>query len=368
MKTNRLVVFFNSYTQGISGGDVCLLELIKRMNDYRLMIVTSKLGRDICQQSGLEADYLLTTKENVFTGVVRTYFKRIIKSVFLPLKIHRSDILYSSSDFLPDVIPAFIRRLANKDAKWVQKIFHIIPKDRPITYYAQRLSFFLIRRRADVVIVDNSLLKKQLIQRDFKTEKIKVNYPGIDLQRYQNYRSFANVSEAVFLGRFHYSKGLFDLVEIWRCVCERIPQARLSIIGNGNARIKDELKRKISEAGLENNVLLTGYLENEKMIETMKGSKVFVFPSHEEGFGIAILEALGCGLPVVAWDLPVYKEVFQHYIIQVRENDYRAFSESVIRLLEDGSMCSKISQAGSEYIKRYSWNSTLKRELELLEN
>jgi glycosyltransferase involved in cell wall biosynthesis len=364
----RLVVFFNSYTWGISGGDVCLLELTKRMHDLNLLIVTSKLGKALSQAHGLNADYLLTTKEAKFKGVIRIYIMRIIKSLFLPLKVGKSDILYASSDFLPDVIPAFVRKFRNRKVKWVQKIFHIIPADRPVTHYAQRFSFFLIRRLADTVIVDNSLLRDELAYRKFDPNKIQINYPGINLADYQGNSIPANESEAVFLGRFHQSKGIFDLVDIWRRVSAVMPQAKLCIIGGGNIQIREELKKKISQARLENNITLAGYLEKQEMIGTMKKSKVFIFPSHEEGFGIAIAEAMGCGLPVVAWDLPVYRDVFQENIIQVKENDAHSFAGEIIKLLEDSVSRRKVSEAGYEYIKRYSLDNAVNRELQILGN
>lgn len=366
MGKKRLIIFFNSYTHGISGGDVCLLELAKRMHDFDLLIVTSQLGKNLCQANGLKAGYLLTTKETAFSGVIRIYIKRILKSLFLPLKISASDILYASSDFLPDVIPAFVRKLKNKNVKWVQKIFHIIPANRPITHYAQKLSFFLIKGLADTVIVDNSLLREELIRLKFAANKVQINYPGINLEDYQDNSDIRSDSEAVFLGRFHHSKGIFDLTDIWLKVTKVLPQAKLYVIGGGNNELSDELKKKIVQLGLENNITLTGYLDKQKMIQTMKKSKVFVFPSHEEGFGIAILEAMSCGLPVVAWDLPVYKDIFKENIIQVKENDIQSFADEIIKLIENNSSRRKIIETGYEYIKRYSLDNTVNKELQII--
>jgi len=368
MQHKRLIAFINSYTQGISGGDVYFFELAKRMDKYHKIVITSQLGKNLCEANGLKADYLLTTREGRFRNVIFTYITRIVNSVFLKLEINEMDILYSSSDFLPDVIPAFFRKLRKKKVKWVQKIFHLIPANRIISNNAQKLSFFLIKQLADLVIADNLSLKVELIQRGFKADKIKVNYPGIDMIYYKNIKITEKKYEAIFLGRFHYSKGIFDLVEIWRLVCKNIPTAKLAIIGGGNRQLKDKLINEIRKAKLENNIILMGYMEKKESIETMKSGKIFVFPSHEEGFGIAILEAMCCGLPVIAWDLPIYREVFQDAIIQIKENNIDLFSKEIVELIKDSDKQTKMSNIGYEYIKKYSWDNAVNRELEIIES
>lgn len=64
-------------------------------------------------------------------------------------------------------------------------------------------------------------------------------------------------------------------------------------------------------------------------------SKVFIHPSHEEGFGVAPLEAQACGLPVVAWNLPVYQEVFPKGMIKVEMGDIKRFADKVLDLLNN---------------------------------
>ncbi|MBN1913376.1 MAG: glycosyltransferase family 4 protein [Candidatus Omnitrophica bacterium] len=356
----------NSYTKGYSGGDICLIELLKRMVTLRRVVITSGLGKKLCLDNGLEAEYLLTTVERRFINLIGTYMLRIIRSFFLKLKITGEDILYASSDFLTDVIPVFFRKKRRPEAKWAQKVFHIIPASRPIPHYAQKISFFLIRRMADIIIVDNSILKEELIRRNFPADKIRLNYPGIDLDKYPVPSDKRRDMRAVFLGRFHYSKGLFELVEIWQIVCRKIPQAKLTIIGGGNEPLRSKLTKKINRSGMNDNIILTGRIDKEKIIEAMSFNRVFVFPSHEEGFGIAIAEAMACGLAVVAWDLAVYKEIFGDFIIRVKENDISSFAAKVIGLLEDENSRFQLSQQSREYVKRYSWDNAAKKELEFL--
>jgi glycosyltransferase involved in cell wall biosynthesis len=368
-KGRKLIAFMNSYSQGKSGGDVCFIEVAKRINKFDRIVITSLLGKKLCEIKGLKANYLITTKEQNFKKVISTYFKRIIKAFFLRMKIDSKDILYSTSDFLPDVLPAFYQKIKNKNVFWIQKIFHLIPSGRLIPHYAQKASFLFIKHFADLVIVDNRLLKEGLIHQRFNVNKIEENSVGIDTKYFKDIKAIEGKEyDATFLGRLHPSKGIFALIEIWKFVCKNIPDARLAIIGEGNERIEKELTKKILNVNLENNIFVLGYLDDDKTFKLMKSSKVFVFPSFEEGFGIAILEAMACGLPVIAWDLPFYKEIFPKGMIRVSIGKTKEFGDAVLKLLEDEQFREEISRETKEISQRFDWNEVAERELKLIEN
>ena len=160
--------------------------------------------------------------------------------------------------------------------------------------------------------------------------------------------------DGIFLGRLSPSKGIFELIDIWKKVTNVIPQAKLAIIGGGNKNTRDALLKKIRDANLEKNIDLLGFFEDEKAHSILKSGKVFLFPSHEEGWGIAIAEAMACGLPVVSWNLPSYGETFENHILQVKENDAGLFSKYVLDLLRDGSKRKEIGIQGKEFVKKYS--------------
>ncbi len=365
----KLIGFINAYTEGMSGGDLRFIEVTKRINDFEKIVITSSSGRKTCEARGLSAGYLITTKEERFRNVFFTYILRMIKAVFLKSAIQNKDILYSSSDFFPDVFPALIWKLKNRKVIWIQLIFHLIPSDRLISHYAQKFSFFFIKRFADLVIVDNCLLKEELVTQGFDAKDIEVNPPGINTGYFKDIKSVKEKSyDACFLGRLHPSKGIFDLIDIWKLVLKKNQNAKLAIIGGGNERLEDELKKKIMDANLEHHIAIMGHLEDDKAFGIVKSSKVFISPSHEEGFGIAILEGMACGLPVVAWDLPVYREVFPKGIIRVPTGNIEEFAGSILNLLEDSEFYLKISKEARATSLRYDWNKIVKRELELIDN
>lgn len=361
----KIIAFMNAYTDGKSGGDMAFIEIFKRITNVDLTVVTSKMGKELCEKRGLRATFICSTSENNFNSIIATYIKRIISAVFITYKLSDFDIVYATSDALPDTLPAFLLKIRMKKIKWVQKIFHIIPSHRVISHYSQEFSFTLIKRFADCTVIDNSLLKKDLQKKGFTKKDILINPLGIDYNWFQNVKPSKNTYDGVFMGRLHRSKGIFDLVIIWRKVIENFPKAKLAIIGRGKPEILKALNKKVQESGLKKNIDLLGHLDDDIAFSTIKSSKVFVFPSHEEGFGLVIAEALACRTPVIAYDLPAYHDTFSD-IITVPFGNLKKFSESVVNIIGIKSKRKKVMENGLKLVKNLGWDKTAQRELEFL--
>lgn len=363
-------------TKDRSGGDIRFIEIMKRLKGCKKVIITSYIGQSIYLNSfGLRAEYLVTSRERQVNNVAVTYLKRIIRTIFLKLKFKNGDIIYSSSDFLPDTLPACIWKLKNKNIKWIQIIHHIIPSplirsgnliNNVLSYTSQRISFLLIKRFSDVIIVVNPLIKEILIEMGFNASKIKVNPNGIDIDYFKDIKLSEKKYHAAFLGRLHPSKGIFDLIKIWKFVCDKIPNANLAIIGNGTRNIIEKLRKEIAMNNLEDNIDVLGYLEKVDAFSIVKSSKLFTFPSYEEGFGMAILEAMACGTPVVAWDLPAYKYIFRKGIIKIPQKDIQRFASTIIEILENENKRELLSKDAIIQAKEYDWNRIANTEMKIL--
>ena len=362
----KLIAFMNSYSQGKSGGDMVFIEIAKRIKSFEKVIITSYLGKKLCQENGIEAKYLVTTKEFEFKNVILTYLQRTIKAFFFDFKVKKNNVLLGTSDFLSDVLPIFWLKIKNPKVKWIQHIFHLIPSLRKISYFAQKISFLLIKNRADLIIVDNSLLKKELVKLGFNKKKIEVNYPGIKLEYLKKIKPAKRGYEGIFMAQLRPSKGIFDLIKIWKLVCREKPEARLGVIGKGEKKIMEEIKTKVENAGLKRNIKLLGFLEDDKAFGTIKASQVFVFPSREEGFGIAPLEAQALGLPAVAWNLPVFDEVFPKGMIKLKMGQIEEFAEEVINLLNNKNFYQKLSKEAKGNAGKYNWEKSAEREILLM--
>ncbi len=366
MKTNnrqRIIALLNAYTHGKSGGDICFIEIFKRLPQFDLFVVTPKLGRGLCEREGLHAQYFITTSESDFKHTIFTYFVRSVLACIKFPPQQPYDILYGTSDTLPDIFPILLRKIFYRGSvRWVQKIFHIIPYSRFIPSVTQRISFFFIKRFADTVILDNALLSDTLVSFGFQKDKIKVNHLGIDVKKIQSISPATAGFDAVFMGRIHKSKGVYDVVKIWSLVIKELPQATLGIIGSGNKHQLEFLQQAIVQKNLQQHIRLLGYLDDKDAFGIIKASKLFVFPSHEEGFGIAIGEALASMLPTITYDLPIFHEIYNDTIIKIPSFNIPLFAEKIIQLLRDHSLRETLSQKGYQFVQNMSWEEVASRE------
>lgn len=373
----RLAVLFNSFwvnSVGMSGGDKRLIEIFRRIgNRFRIDIYTSEAGaRTICPILKTAESFCApktVSRESFYTAYpVRTVWaaRRILQREY--------DLLYSSSDFFPDVTPCFVYKGRHPRCKWVQCIFHVYPKSglrrgsklrNMAGAFCQKLSFAMARKRADHLINLNTQVKEELISRGFSPQSISVNPCGVDLDYLRGLDADVDPMVACFIGRLAPTKGIYDLLAIWKLVVARSPSARLKIIGNGPRKIEDNLRASLKSASLESSVELCGYLPDHETFRALKSSKVFLMPSHEEGFCIAIAEALACGVPVVAWDLPVYSDVFSFGgLVSVRENDIDRFADTVLKVLSNDL---HVETATRDELARYSWDGIAEHELAILD-
>lgn len=127
-----------------------------------------------------------------------------------------------------------------------------------------------------------------------------------------SYRHHPQRANLAFTGRLTREKGLFELLEAFRHIAERFPQARLYLAGGGPDR--EELEQRSSEWGIADKVSFLGWLSPREIQGLLSETDVFVLPSHFEGMSNALLEAMATGIPVVttlvgaAGDLVVHEQ------------------------------------------------------------
>jgi len=167
----------------------------------------------------------------------------------------------------------------------------------------------------------------------------------------------------LFVGRLSYSKGVDVLIKALR---ELEVRARCVIIGDGEDRRRFEALAK--ELGTE--VEFTGYLPREEVIRNMKRASLLVLPSISrlEAFGIVLLEAMACGTPVAASDIPGVGEIAREAGFVFPAGDYRRLAEIINEVLSDEQKVRRIGERAKKVVKeKYSWDVVVERIIELYE-
>ena len=262
--------------------------------------------------------------------------------------------VYSSSDFWPDAIPAFLMKKKDPDSKWIAGFFLFAPppwrKNSPykgifwfkglIYWFFQQPIYWLVKKEADVILVTSQPDVARFSREGEKNESVVVVQGGTDVGPAGKYLK-SNRSELIkkkrydgcFVGRFHYQKGVLELIEIWRLVCQKKPLARLVLIGDGPLR--REVEEKIKHFNLSDRIKMFGFRDGEEKYQIFKESKVIVHPAIYDSGGMAAAEAMAWGLPGVSFDLEALRSYYPKGMVKVPEGDREAFAGAVLKLLED---------------------------------
>jgi glycosyltransferase involved in cell wall biosynthesis len=163
--------------------------------------------------------------------------------------------------------------------------------------------------------------------------------------------------ELITVGRPIPEKGHKYLISAMPQILARHPNVRLRIVGGGP--LENELRQQVAQLHLEQHVEVMGMRAD--IAELLNASDIFVFPSVSEGLPLAPLEALGCGLAIVASDIPALREIIDPDVqgLLVPAQDSQALANAVIILLDSPARRHTMGQAGYQRIReRFNIDTT----------
>lgn len=153
------------------------------------------------------------------------------------------------------------------------------------------------------MIAVSELTRNGLVRMGLQKKRIELIPNGISLKSIENIKAVNEPIDVIFAGRLIKEKGVHILIEALGLLNQKKPGIKCLIIGDGPE--KEELKKLVTKKKLQKNVRFTGFLEDyNSLIAYVKSSKVFVLPSKREGFGIVVIEANACGIPVITTNHP----------------------------------------------------------------
>jgi glycosyltransferase involved in cell wall biosynthesis len=161
-----------------------------------------------------------------------------------------------------------------------------------------------------------------------------------------------------FVGRLVAYKGLPLLVRVWREFTKEHRHVRLLLVGAGGDDIHNceaELRAYLQTNGLWDTVHLTGDVLN--VPEYLKASDAFVLPTENEAFGLSLVEAMACGLPVLSTPVGGVKDIVEHRQngLLVEAGDFRGLYDAMQVLLTDAELVTRLGQAALRTVQeRYA--------------
>jgi glycosyltransferase involved in cell wall biosynthesis len=160
----------------------------------------------------------------------------------------------------------------------------------------------------------------------------------------------------LFLSRIHPKKGLDLLLPAFAEVLRQDPRAALVIAGDGEPSLVDRLHRMASELGIANSVFWPGFLNGTRRAAAFADADLFVLPSYSENFGMAPVEAMGSGLPIVITDhVGIHQEVSEARAGIVTPASGDAIASALLLLLRDHSLRPEMGRNARRLaVSRYS--------------
>ena len=370
--------------RGITGGPVRFHEVSKRFAaDGRVQHLLTTLGGKTMQMTlGCELPMTVVPASLILRSEPCRPFRfwsYLVTSLlwrFHATKLPRTDVLVTVSDYFCDIIPALALK-RRTGAKWIAWIHHCEtdPKERPgnrlvneLTYRMQRWSFRRIAAHADSAWINDTLagdeIERRLLALGMPKSRIRRMQNGIDLSaitspnlqtfKPSNLQTFS--PDAVMIG-VRPNKGLHDIIPIWQMVNKLRPGTTLTLMGGMSGEA--EVVREIERLGLPITVFKpeNGFLPAADYYAKIKEAKILFAPSHEEGWGIAVCEAMAAGLPVVAYDLPAYRKIYPGAYSAVPCFDQAMFAHAVARILNDPAEYDRLQNLGRICASQYDWNA-----------
>ena len=367
----RVGLLLNTYdaTAGIdAGGFVHLIEVVRRWTGVDVTIFAPESGRrPFCAAFPMASFVALPNVDGYTRGRALTFLGRALVAPLTRRKLRSCDVLLVLSPFLPDIVPALFFGPKN----CVVQLWHLQdpPWKRPgafahnmLAYANERIGLLLLRYFFPALIVGTPQVARQL---NAKHKRVYVTTNGVD-----HLQLFAQSGEArkggVFIGRLHPSKGVEDLIAAWDVVVRELGPIPLNIIGDGMPEYRALLQLKIDVHGLSDSVHLAGRVSEEEKARLLNAAEVFVFPSYEEGWGIAIAEAMAAQLPCVTYDLPVFDEVFTSGRVSAPLGSVEQLADRICNVLRDDALRERLSSEATTLASGFSWQRAADIELDAL--
>lgn len=178
---------------------------------------------------------------------------------------------------------------------------------------------------------------------------------GIDVKEFNGSKLYEKGNERIILSiAYHtYKKGLDVLLDAFASVIELDETIMLYLIGDGTDR--KMLEQQVERHNISNRVKFLGNQNRENISKYLYQCEIYVQPSRSEPFGIAAVEALSCGRPVIASNVGGLKETVQNGVngLLVEAGNADALAQALTRLLSDDDLRKNMGKEGPELVKNY---------------
>jgi glycosyltransferase involved in cell wall biosynthesis len=225
-----------------------------------------------------------------------------------------------------------------------------------VTLAQRRTGWQLCRdsfRLADLNISVSRSLERILRQHAQPSGRCEVLLRGVDQTRFFPPAQLTIDPKVLFVGRIEKAKGAFDLLSAWKEVLQVYPDAELIMVGPD--RTGGNFLRHAQKCGIDKAITLTGSLSSPAVADLMRQCRIVCLPSHGEGTPNVVMEAMACGLPVVATLVGGIPDIVEDGKtgFLVGKGDTKSLAVALLLLLRDFDCCRRMGQAALLYARAH---------------
>ena len=313
-----------------------------------------------------QADHPFTARPNMRYRVVRfPLFRRRFWEQVAPLMVGPYDVLHFPYDSC----------VAWKRGKFVTTIHDVkpllFPELRPRTNLNSRIEDWLVGDRwqtIDQVITVSEHSRRDLLAHvPLRPDQVSVTPLGLDAGRFRPAEHRHEGRPYVFcVAGSDPTKNVGVLVEAFATLPADL-RNRFDLILAGDVCKREDIRAAIARRGLGAQVKLVGLLSDADLVTYYQQATVFVFPSLYEGFGLPVLEAMGCGCPVICSNASSLPEVAGEAAVLVDPRRTDQLTQELARVLESIELQLSLRERALARSKEFVWERTAKQTVAVYE-
>jgi glycosyltransferase involved in cell wall biosynthesis len=294
-----------------------------------------------------------------------------LEQIAFPLELLRLkfDLLHSP-DFIPPFTGRFKRVITVHDLNFLYYPQFLTAESR--RYYNGQIARAV--QIADHILADSHATRLDLIKLlDVPEEKITVVWlaPNVEVYRSLNPSEVATARArlqlpdryVLFAGTLEPRKNVAGLLRAYRLLLERDPHAPDLILAGSRGWLFDETRALIDDLRLTGRVRWIDSPPDNDLAVLYNAATVFVLPSHYEGFGLTVLEAMACGAPCIISDRGSLPEIAGGAAVEIDPDDASELAEAMAGVLSDRQLQQQLRQQGLARAAEFSWERCARETL-----
>lgn len=239
--------------------------------------------------------------------------------------------------------------------EWLQFTYwKQIDEDKNRSKYLNKWKRFQEAMNNSKVVIANSVKTSEMTKKSLDNSiDIRVVYPGIpDIISIHDKRKKEQI---IYVGALSNAKNVDEIIKAMSFI--RNPP-RLIICGDGYK--KSSLKSLVNKLNV--NCEFRGVITDKEKWKLISESKLMVFPSSFEGFGMPPMEALACGVPCICSDIPILREVYEDKVEYFEEHNVNQLTREIRYLLDNPDYCEKRGKEGQKYVgEKFNWEKSAEK-------